>query len=113
MTRVAQELSRFTKKEIDLLFKKSERVVSHPALNILRAPATHDFGRILLIASRKVGNAPTRNKLKRQLRAIFFEERLYERGYDCIVILRKEAATLSFAQIKQLLIQALENKKSA
>jgi ribonuclease P protein component len=53
-----------------------------------------------------VGNAPERNLLRRQLKAIFYEEKLFERGFECIIILRKEAVPLSFAQLKELLLDA-------
>jgi len=101
-----RNLSQFTKKEINHLFKTGKRVVAHPALVILRASGVYSYGRILPIISRKIGNAPQRNKLKRRLKSIFYEERLFEKGFDLAIITKPGAADLSFDQLKELLLKA-------
>ncbi len=112
MPRIAGKITRFTKKEIDKLFATAQRRVKSPALIILLGPRQKDFGRILIIASRKVGNAPERNKVRRRLKSIFYEEKLYEAPYDCIVIVKKEAVILSFKALKKLLYSAYDEKKN-
>ena len=112
MSNLVRNLSRFTKKEIDALFKKARRVIKHQGLHILVAPKQKEYGRILIIASRKTGNAPTRNKIRRRLKSIFYEQELYKQEYDCIVIVKKEGPLLTFEQLKKLLVQAIETKLS-
>ena len=56
------------------------------------------------MASRKVGNAPERNKLRRQIKNIFFENKLYEMNYDWIAILRPTIKELTFDQLKELIL---------
>ncbi len=75
-------------------------------------PRHKDFGRRVIIASRKVGNAPECNKVRRRLKSIFYEEKLYEAPYDCIVIVKKEAVILSFEALKKLLYSAYDEKKN-
>lgn len=104
--KITGSLSRFTKKEVDAFFKVARRVVRHHGLYILVAPAQRDYGRILVIASRKVGNAPTRNKVRRQFKAIFYEQSYYTRGLDCVIIMKKEGAQLPFATLQELLARA-------
>lgn len=111
MSRIAREISRFTKKEIDQAFSKARRVLKHPGFDILVAPAQKEFGRILVIASRRVGNAPVRNKIKRQLKSIFYEEKIYTLGNDYIVIVRAHAATLPFTTIKDLFLSTVERSQ--
>jgi len=107
MARIAREITRFSsKKAIDELFKKARRVVKHPGLHILIAPAKHEIGHILIIVPRKVGSAPERNKLRRQIKSIFYENKLYTRGLDCIAIIKPEATQLNFSQLKEMLLQA-------
>lgn len=107
MVRIAREITRFqSKKIIDELFKKARRVVYHPGLHILLAPARAPFGHLLAIASRKVGNAPERNKLRRQFRAIFYQEKLFQKGYDCIVITKPGCTRIPYAQLHALLLKA-------
>jgi ribonuclease P protein component len=107
MANIARDITRFpSKKAIDELFKKARRVIAHPGLHILLAPRTESHGRILIIASRKTGNAPERNKIRRRLKSIFYEEKLYAKDFDCIVIVKKEGTALSFAELKDLLLKA-------
>ncbi len=108
MSRIAREISRFTKKEIDQAFSKARRVLKHPGFDILITPAQKEFGRILVIASRKVGNAPVRNKIKRQLKSIFYEEKVYAFNNDYIVIVRAQVSALSFDKIKELFLSIVE-----
>ncbi len=66
--------------------------------------------RLGLTASRKVGNAVTRNRAKRRLRALV---RLYEApeklaGWDIVLIARTTAGERDFAQMRQDFRQALE-----
>lgn len=113
MARVARKITQFqSKKEIDALFKRARCAVKHPGLFILIAPAQSDIGRILIIASRKVGNAPQRNKIRRRLKSIFYEEKLYEKGFDCIVIVKKEGTQLPFETLRELLLDTFA-KQSA
>lgn len=102
MPRIARAITQFKKQEVDTLFKTARRIHKEPGITILQSPRQSTIGRILIIIPRKVGDAPTRNKLRRQLKAIFYEQRLYEREFDWIAILRPEAKQLSFDQLQAL-----------
>lgn len=107
MVRIARGITQFSsKKIIDALFKKARRVIKHPGIHILIAPTKNQFSRILIIASRKVGNAIKRNKIRRRIRSIFYENKLFERGFDCIAIIKPGGAELSFLQLQDLLLLA-------
>ena len=96
-----------TRQEIAVIFKKARRVIKHPGLDILVMATTHP-GRILVVTSRRVGNAPARNKVRRRLKAIFYEEKLATYGYDCIVIIKPGGTELTFETLRDLLMQALK-----
>ena len=102
-----QKISRFTKKEIDLLFSTGKAVFKSKELVILTAPCLLPFSRILLITSRKVGNAPERNLLRRRGRAIFYEEQLFTLPNHGVVIFKAPAKNLTFDQLKAILIAAM------
>jgi len=111
MARIAREITRFnSKKDIDQLFKVARRVIEHPGLHILIAPKQKEFGRILIIIPRKVGSAPERNKIRRRIKSIFYEEKLYERGSDCIAIIKPEGSKITFEELKKLMIEAVSKK---
>lgn len=105
---ISSLISKFSRQEINELFKVAKKYLKHPALDILLSPATHgEFGRILVITPKKIGNAPERNKIRRRLKAIFYESRLYELDYDCVVLVKKEGSSLSFDELKMLLTDTL------
>jgi len=107
MSSIAREITRFSKKEIESLFKHARRVVRHSYVDILKAPRLKEFGRILVIASAKTGNAVQRNKVKRQIRALFYQKQYYLLPYDIIWISKKGSAPLfTFETLAKLLEKA-------
>ena len=104
MAGIAKRISKFTKREIDNLFKQSRRVLRNALCTILIAPRQVDFGRALIVTSRKVGNAPERNLIRRRIKSIFYEEKLYDRTVDCVIIAQKKINELSFDQLKELIL---------
>jgi ribonuclease P protein component len=89
MPYIAKHLSDFTQKEIVAIIKKSSRVYKGPGLDILMAPALKDFGRIIVVTPRKVGTAPERNRIRRRIKALFYEHKLYEYRIDTCIIIKK------------------------
>ena len=108
--RIAKKISKFTQREIDYLFKHARRVFRNASCTILVAPRQADFARVLIITSRKVGNAPERNLIRRRIKSIFYEEKLYVQGFDCVVIAQKKIVELSFDQLKELIIGSYEKE---
>jgi ribonuclease P protein component len=104
----ASKTVKFTQHDIKMLFARAKRVLRQPGLDILLAPSALPQGRLLLVTSRFVGNAPERNKIRRRLKAIFHEERLFERQYDCIIIVKKGGISLTFDTLHNHLLQAYE-----
>ncbi len=106
MPSIVKKISKFTKREIDYLFQHARRVIRHQSCTILLAPRQKEFGRVLIIASRKVGNAPERNLIRRRIKSIFYEEKLFLLNFDCVVIAYKNMVSLPFDQLKSLLLSA-------
>ena len=106
MKNVAKQISRFTRSQIDLLFKDGKAVYKSKELVILTAPCLLPSSRILLITSRKVGNAPERNLLRRWGRAIYYEQRLFELPRHCVIIFKAPAKNLTFDQFKEILTKS-------
>lgn len=103
MSYIAKQLSTFNKKEVVTLLKKGKRVYKDVGLDIISAPATLKFGRILVITPRKVGNAPARNRIRRRLKALFYQKKLFERLTDVCIIIKKPGITYNYAQLEQFL----------
>jgi ribonuclease P protein component len=97
--------SKFLRKELDTFFSGATTRKKNQAFTFLTAPTDKTFGRILVIASRKYGNAPARNLLKRRCKSIFLQEKLYLKQIDCVIIARPEGKTYDFAKLKNILLE--------
>lgn len=104
-------LTKFKKVEVDTLFKNARIAAKISYVTLLMASATKEYGRILLMISKKVGTAPQRNKLRRRLKDIFYREQLFLYKKDCVFIAKnKEINNLSFDDLK-LFVNKLFDKK--
>lgn len=106
MGRVARTLSRFAPSEVKTIFKRGKRVLKNPTCDIIVSPKTYVHGRILVITPKRVGKASQRNKIRRRIKALFFERKYYEHGYDCVTIIKKEGIETSFDELKTIFATA-------
>ncbi|KKP35572.1 MAG: Ribonuclease P protein component [candidate division TM6 bacterium GW2011_GWF2_32_72] len=110
MTKLSNKLTTFRQKEVQQLFDSVEKRHKNLGLTILLAPKILSYSRILIITPKKTGSAPERNLIRRRLKAIFYEEKLFENNpYDCIVLARPEATKLSFLDLKRILINFIKS----
>jgi len=106
MAKISKEISKFTEKEVALLFRKAKPLLRHKCFDILCAPAAKDFGRVLVVTPKRIGKANKRNLARRRIKAIFYQENLYKNRLDCIVIIKKEGINLPFAKLRELIVNA-------
>lgn len=99
-------LFRFTQKEVDSLFERSRQKVKNSGLDIRIAAKQQNFARLLIIIGKKTGNAPERNLLRRRIKNIFYQKKLYSGLSDGLVIVYKEALRLSFSQLETIICKA-------
>ncbi len=102
-----KKISSFTRQEVSQLFARVSPKVKVSGLRILRAPATLEFGRILIVTPRRVGTAPERNLVRRRIKSIFREQKLYQRRYDCIALVGRDATAMSYQELLRYLLLAL------
>lgn len=107
-----RKLSSFTRQEVSELFTRARAKVKMPGLRILRAPATQPLGRILIVIPRRVGSAPERNRIRRRIKSIFRERKLYLSGFDCIALIGPECKKISFDELTRLLLTVVRSSSS-
>lgn len=114
MPNLSSKISVFTNSQVSEILKKAKRVLKHPGLDILchPSPISLDKGRILVITSAKVGNSVQRNLIRRRIKAIFYEEKLYENKCDYICIIKRPGINLTFEQLKEILLGILEHRRA-
>jgi ribonuclease P protein component len=77
-----------------------------PAASVHPDPQVARFG---VTASRKVGNAVVRNRLKRQMREIFrLNQAIFPLDADLLVTLRPGADQRSYAELQELFLRGCE-----
>lgn len=94
--------------EFQQVFKKGKSVANRQFVIYTYKKDEQPQFRIGLSVSKKIGNAVTRNRIKRYIRQAFFEmnEEL-QNDMDYIIIARHEAATLDFHETKKSLQHVL------
>jgi ribonuclease P protein component len=85
----------------------AQPVVKSSALDIRAFPTQSSCGRIMIITPKKSGSAPQRNLVRRRLKALFYEEKLFEKLIDIIVYCKQESTTLSYLQLRDIIINGL------
>lgn len=108
MGRVARTLYRFEATEVKTILKRGKRVLKTPSCDIIMAPKAHENGRILVITPKRIGKASQRNKVRRRIKALFFEQKFYERGYDCVAIIKQEGIDTPFDELVSIFKAAFE-----
>lgn len=69
---------------------------------------TNDHYKFGISVSKKIGNAVTRNKFKRQIRSIIDKKR-YENNFKCIIILRRGVLNQNFESMQKELFNILND----
>ncbi|MEM7332909.1 MAG: ribonuclease P protein component [Chloroflexota bacterium] len=81
----------------------------HPLVILLARKNRLEKSRFAFVASRRVGNAVTRNRAKRLLReSIGTELNLIQPGWDCLLIARPAIAKARFTDLQTAVHQLLE-----
>lgn len=113
-----KNLCSFSQKDAKTILKNGSFFARTVGVKIIEAAfgektiPTLPHGRILIVIPRRVGPACTRNLIRRRIRAIYFEEKLYERQTATTVFVYPEAAGYSFEQLKTFLVTAFAAKKA-
>ena len=66
------------------------------------------YSRFGISVPKKIGNAVTRNKIKRQVRSAIGQSTNFEKSIDIVIIVRKNYEVNNFAQVKSEIQQLLE-----
>lgn len=103
---IAGQISKFKKNEIYELFKKSKLIYSASGLEIKskEKKSKEKISRLLLIIPKKIGPAPRRNLIRRRIKSIFYQEKLYLLNNDLLIFIKKDIVNLTFQDLKKILL---------
>lgn len=99
-------------KEFQEAFKKGKSFANRQFVVYLLIKPNQEHFRIGLSVSKKLGNAVTRNQIKRYIRQAFLEiEDQVKNEYDYVIIARKPASEMGLDEIKKSLTHVLKIAK--
>ena len=110
MGKKPKKISQFRRQEIEHLWKNAQQVKVHAAFTLLKTDRQASHGRILIVIPKRTGNAPFRNKIRRQIKAIFMNHEIYTKDFDWIIIIKKAIRTLSFSNLQEHLLHAMHSQ---
>ncbi len=98
-------------KDFDAIFKEGKSVANRKFV-IYRLENQQQHFRVGLSVSKKLGNAVTRNQIKRRIRHVLIENsNQIVDNVDFVVIARKGVETLEYAEIEKNLLHVLKLAK--
>jgi len=107
-TLVPQERIR-KKKEFLFLYKKGNRYRGR-YFTLIYLTNDLSYSRMAVVASKKVGRAVVRNKVKRRLRALYRRNKhLLQKNLDLVIIANKEAHEAPWQVLKNDYLTALQS----
>ena len=92
---------------------KNNRLIKSNLFVIYLEKNTNDIYKFGISASKKVGNAVTRNRVKRQIKSIL-DKNTYKNNFNCIIIIKKDIIDKSFDEMSKdlnILINKLNIKE--
>jgi ribonuclease P protein component len=96
-------------KEFQAAFQKGQSFANRQFVVYSLQKADQDYFRIGLSVSKKIGNAVTRNRIKRYVRQAIFElNDQLAAGKDYVIIARKPTADMDFFEVKKSLTHVLK-----
>jgi len=96
----------FAKSEIPNLIAISKLKTKQSGFKLLQVDTKElEYGKILIVTSRKTGKAHDRNLIRRRIKEAFHTQKLYEKPVISILFVYKSALALSYAQIKDFLFK--------
>lgn len=95
------------KKDFDIIFKLRNQTSSKFYYIYIKDNDLNKF-RFGICVSKKLGNAVTRNKLKRRVKDIIDKSKLHFESKDYIIVLKKSAKSAKYLELKEDLISVLK-----
>lgn len=115
MASIARRITAWREGEIRRTIRKSRRLIRSDSADV-SVIQTHGIGRVLIIIPKKVGTAVVRNRTRRRIRSLFFENKLFSQGVSWVIYVKPPLANLSFQELYTLFMhwaaEALKNAAS-
>lgn len=111
MKKIVRSLFSFSKAQVDAAFAGASVLGRINGIKLLSAAADQDqaTGKMLIIIPRRAGKAHDRNRMRRQIKAIFYSEELFKVKATYIVLVYDDAKELTFDQLKAFFCHTIKS----
>jgi len=99
-------------KDFQTVFQSGKSTANRQFVVYVLDRKDQDHFRIGLSVSKKLGNAVTRNRIKRLIRQFFLEHKLQMKPKDFVIIARKPVVDMSYEEVKKSLLHVLRLAKA-
>ncbi|MGM7703286.1 ribonuclease P protein component [Pseudalkalibacillus sp. Hm43] len=98
--------------EFQAVFRNGESFANRQFVVYFLKKPNQDYFRLGLSVSKKIGNAVTRNRVKRYVREAFHQiDEEIRNSYDYVIIARKPTSNMDFHEVKSSLIHVMKRSK--
>ena len=107
-----KQLFAFSTREVQFSFSFAAFSSGILGLRLLRAPlfcANQSYGKLLIIIPKRAGKAHERNKLRRRIKAAFYENKLFEKPITSVLLVYHQAKQLSYEEIEEFLCKNIHS----
>lgn len=104
------DLFSFAKSEVDAAFTASGPIGYVTGIKLIGCPAPEGqaYGKLLIITPRASGKAHDRNLMRRRMKAIFYQEKLYETPRIWIALCNKRSQGLAFEKLQAFMLKYMK-----
>jgi ribonuclease P protein component len=104
---VARRITLVGRREAVKLLRRAFPLCSLPEFDVKVSRTVAKVGISFIITPRTSGAAHQRNLVKRRIKAIFYQNRLYEQGYNWLIFVKKGAHKLPFVRLESFLLSCV------
>lgn len=101
MASIARRITAWREGEIRRTIRKSRRLIRSDSADV-SVVKSQGICRVLIIIPKKVGTAVVRNRIRRRIRSLFFENKIFSQGLSWIIYVKPSLASLSFSELHNL-----------
>ncbi len=99
------------KKDFLFIYRKGNRY-NGKYFSLIYLPSSLTFSRVGVVASKKIGSAVTRNKVKRWMRELFRRNKgLFAHPVDLLIVARPEMREVTWPELRERYIEAIDRIK--
>jgi ribonuclease P protein component len=103
-----KNLFSFSKTEVEKSFSHASFVIKQHGLKLLRVSnSDQPHGKLLAVISKKYGKAHERNLMRRRIKNIFYNQKLFEIKATWILIVYENSKQLEYSQLQDVLTKSI------